>query len=435
MRVSVFGLGYVGSVTAVCMADLGHDVVGVDIHGPKVERMREGRSPVREPGLDEKLQAVLDDGRLQLTMDSSRAVGATECSLVAVGTPSGKRGSADLSAVQRCVESIATALEERPSSERHSIVIRSTVPPGTTGQLLDLAADVSGRTRGESLLGGMNPEFLREGSAIEDFYDPEVIVLGAEEDPSHDVMQRLYGDIEAETVQVGLREAEIVKYVNNAFHALKVAFANEIGRLSDVCGVDGAKVMDIVCRDRKLNISTAYLRPGFAFGGSCLPKDLRALVHIAQAQNVKLPLIASVSGSNDQHIQGAISRLVGRNPKRIGLLGAAFKSGTDDVRESAALRLARGLLDRGIEVRIHDANVRPASLLGASRRYLLEILPEWQEVFVDSVADAVDGADLVVFTTEEEVHRRRLESIDSDAPVVDLSQPGHVADRGADTEG
>lgn len=290
---------------------------------------------------------------------------------------------------------------------------------------MNLAAEVSGRTRADTLLGGMNPEFLREGNAVEDFFDPEIVVLGARDDASHDVMERLYAGVDADPIRVDTREAELVKYVNNAFHGLKVAFANEVGRLSDALGIDGGQVMDILCRDRKLNISDAYLRPGFAFGGSCLPKDLRAFENMADRVEVDLPVVQSILGSNDRHIERALARVLAHEPDRLAILGAAFKAGTDDVRESPALRLARALLDRGHQVSIHDVNVEPSEQLGASRRYLLEILPEWKDVFAESVEAAVSGADLVVLTTNEGAHRERLRKLGNELPVLDLSSSDH----------
>jgi GDP-mannose 6-dehydrogenase len=401
MHISVFGLGYVGSVTAACLAELGHTVIGVDIHAPKVKALRAGRPPVNEPQLDALVQRHVASGRLRVTMDTAEAVAASTCSLVTVGTPSGDDGRADLSAVERCVESIAAALEDRPDAPPHAVVVRSTVPPGTTRRLLRWMARRTGRTLGQTLLGGMNPEFLREGVAISDFFAPSVVVCGADDPASHDVLRRLYDGIDASYVAAATAEAEMVKYANNAFHALKIAFANEVGRLADAFEVDGARVMDVLCLDEKLNISPHYLRPGFAYGGSCLPKDLRSIRYMAREHTVDLPLLASVGPSNDAHIDRAAAQILAHAPERVGLLGMAFKPGTDDLRESPSLHLVRRLRAEGIDVRMYDRHVRTGDLLGANRRYLEDLVPAWDGLVVESAEAAIAFGDVVVVTNNE----------------------------------
>ena len=420
MKVSVFGLGYVGSVTAVCLAELGHDVIGVDIHAPKVDAMQHGRPPVQESQLQPLLEKHLEAGRLHVTMDSAYAVKSTTCSVVAVGTPSSQDGSVDLSAVERCVESIALALGDAADKPEHTIIIRSTVPPGTANRMLDLAARLSDRTVGESILGGMNPEFLREGVAVEDFFAPSVIVLGADDEASLAVMRGLYEGVEAERVALPTRTAEMVKYTNNAFHALKIAFANEIGRVAEACGVDGDLVMDVLCRDDKLNISAKYLRPGFAYGGSCLPKDLRGINHLATQHAVEAPLLRAVPESNDRHIDRAVDRVLAQKPKQVGVLGITFKPGTDDVRESAALHLVQRLRARGVDVRMFDTNVDRKHLLGANRRYIEAILPEWQDVTVESAEALFSFADVLVLTSGEPAHVELAQTLGKGTSVVDL---------------
>ncbi len=421
MKISVFGLGYVGSVTSVCLAELGHEVVGVDIHAPKVAAMREGKSPVMEPHLEEMLTRNLAEGRLTVTMDAAEAVARTTCSLVAVGTPSSPDGDVDLTAVERCVESIALTLREQPEKPVHTIIIRSTVPPGTTGRILALAARLSGRRSGEGLLGGMNPEFLREGVAVEDFFAPSLIVLGADDDASLEVMRAIYDGVEARVITVPSRASELLKYANNAFHGLKIAFANEIGRLADGYGVDGRMVMEVLCMDDKLNISTKYLRPGFAYGGSCLPKDLRALKHLAAQEGVAVPLLEAVQTSNDRHIEEAMHRILAYTPARVGMLGITFKAGTDDVRESPALRLAQLLAEQGVDVRMYDVNVDHKMLLGANRRYIEELVPAWQDMLMSSPDALLDGADVLVVTTDEPAHTDILDRWNGRIPVLKLS--------------
>jgi GDP-mannose 6-dehydrogenase len=418
MKVSVFGLGYVGAVTAACLAEIGHHVIGVDIHTPKIDAIQQGQAPVDEPGLDDLLERHQREGRLEVMTDGAEAVQSTECSLIAVGTPTREETGVDLSALERCIESIATALTHKDESREHAIFVRSTVPPGTTQRLLGMAADLSGRKLGETLHGGMNPEFLRESSAIDDFFDPTVVVLGADHERSHDILRSLYEGVEAKYVEVPTPVAEIIKYTNNAFHALKIAFANEVGRLAASYDIDGTEVMDVLCMDDNLNISAKYLRPGFAYGGSCLPKDLRALNHFADQQDVHNPVLDAVPASNDEHIRFAGRKIMARDPERVGILGISFKSGTDDVRESPALHLARFLSDRGVEVRMYDAGIGVKDLLGSNRRYIEAIVPEWKELVVSSADELVAFADVVVATNDDASYQNV--DVDGETALIEL---------------
>lgn len=423
MNIAVFGLGYVGSVTAVGMAELGHRVVGVDIHAPKVEAMRRGVPPVLEPGLPGLLRKNLKADRLRVTGDAVTGIEEAEAVLIAVGTPSRSDGSVNLEAVQRCVESVATVLAERDDDEPFSLIIRSTVPPGTTERMLQLAAEVSGRTLGDTLQGGMNPEFLREGVAVSDFFEPNLVVLGAYDAASAATMQHLYQGLGGRTVTVDTHTAELVKYANNAFHALKISFANEIGRLADPLGVDGKEVMDVLCMDDKLNISSKYLRPGFAYGGSCLPKDLRALVAMAHDSETDVPLLTAIGTSNERHIDAAVTSILEQRPSAVGVLGIAFKPGTDDVRESPALHLVRQLREQGVEVKMFDAHVDHKTLLGSNRRYIDELLPGWQEHLADSLEDLINSTDVLAVINNEEVYHDALGAhLESNGTtVIDLS--------------
>ena len=419
MRISVFGLGYVGSVTAACLAKLGHDVMGVDIHPAKVEAMAAGQPPVLEEGLDSILGEVLSSGRLTVTTDTIAAIEASEMSIIAVGTPSSSTGAVDLRSVQRCVESIAGVL--RHTSDRHCIVIRSTVPPGTTDRMLGLAAELSGRDVGNSLLGGMNPESLREGSAVEDFFQPAVVVIGASDRHSSRTIAGIYGGLEnPEFAHMTPREAELVKYTNNAFHAVKVTFANEIDRIAESFGVDAGKVMEVVRADRKLNISEKYLRPGFAFGGSCLPKDVRAINRLADINGVKAPMLESLLRSNTYHVNAAMAKVNLSGPRRVGLLGLTFKPKTDDVRESPALALAAMLLEGGYDLLVHDCNFRPEELIGASRSFIQDEFPDLGRYWKVTAEEVVLESDLVIVANPEEAYLDALE--DADVEVLDLSK-------------
>ncbi len=423
MRVSVFGLGYVGSVTAACLAHSGHTVIGVDIHPAKVQAMAGGRAPVKEPKLNEMIADAIASGKLTVTTDTVSAIEESEISLIAVGTPSSKSGAVDLRSLQRCVESISGVL--RTKAERHCIVIRSTVPPGTTEKMLRLAESISGRVLGDNLLGAMNPEFLREGNAVDDFFAPELVVIGCTDDESGRVVRELYdGVVEAQIEPVLLREAELMKYVNNAFHALKVTFANEIDRISERLEIDSLRVMDLLCADRKLNISAKYLRPGFAFGGSCLPKDVRAINRIADICAVQTPLLESLMRSNQYHIRQGFEKVLSVNAKRVGILGLTFKSNTDDIRESPALDLAVMLLESGFQLSVYDCNFEPQELIGSSRAYLDEVLPDFDQYWESSARDTVEKADFVFLVNPEPEYLQALkESAVSFADLCKSSAP------------
>lgn len=421
MNISVFGLGYVGSVVAACMAELGHTVVGVDIHPAKVEAMRQGLPPVKEVGLGSLVARNQEAGRLHVTTDTIEAVMLTDVSLIAVGTPSRPNGSVDLAAVERCIESIAAVLQHKPGP--HTVIIRSTVPPGTSERLLALGAKLSGRRLGADLLGGMNPEFLREGNAVADFFEPELIILGADDEQSAAVMREMYAGIEGAKVRhVSMRLAEFMKYASNTFHALKVAFANEIGRVGEALGVDGGEAMALVCDDKKLNISSKYLNPGFAFGGSCLPKDVRAVNRLAYEHDVPVPLLASLLPSNQMHILQALKQVEHSGARRIGLLGLTFKAQTDDLRESPALALASMLRDAGYQLSLHDCNFHPSQLIGASRVYLERTLPEIERYWHDEACTVVDASDLVLIANDETAYRRALAN--AQVTVLDLCRCG-----------
>ncbi|QNP68135.1 nucleotide sugar dehydrogenase [Streptomyces roseirectus] len=397
MRVSVFGLGYVGCVSAACLAGMGHEVVGVDVSQVKVDLVNAGRAPVVEERIGELVAEGVRGGRLRATRDVREAIAASEVSLVCVGTPSEPNGSLCTTYLERVTEQIGAALAERGG--RHTVVFRSTMLPGTCLNLLVplLEKHVSGVDVGVAV----NPEFLREGTSVRDFFDPPKTVIGELDAASGDVVAKLYEGLPGDVFRVPVPTAEAIKYADNAFHGLKIGFANEFGAVCRALGVDSHQVMDVFLADRKLNISPAYLRPGFAFGGSCLPKDLRSLVHAAHRADVSVPILAHVLPSNADHLQRAVELVERTGKRRVGLFGLSFKPGTDDLRESPLVELAEKLFGKGYDLRIHDANVSLSRLLGANREYIETRLPHLAQLLADSVEEVLDHAEVVLVGTRD----------------------------------
>ncbi len=419
MRISVFGLGYVGTVSAACLTELGHSVIGVDISEPKVAMMGEGKSPVLEKGLGEMISKGVRDGRLQATTDARRAVFESDLSLICVGTPSAENGSLSTQAIEGVMGEVGSALGEKEG--RHTIVLRSTVLPGTCRSLvLPLLCESSGLPHTGFGL-GYNPEFLREGSSVDDFFHPPKTVIGSLSEEDGMLIQGLYTTLPGPVFPTSIEVAEMIKYVDNPFHALKVAFANEIGALCRSLSVDAHEVIDIFLKDEKLNISPAYLRPGFAFGGSCLPKDLRALLYCAKTRDVDLPLLSSVLSSNELHLQRGLAMVLKTGAKRIGLVGLSFKSGTDDLRESPYVRLAEALIGKGKNLRILDSHVSLARLTGANRRYIESEIPHIAELLVDSLGELTEFAEVVVLTRDGERERKLLSELGKNQIAIDLA--------------
>jgi GDP-mannose 6-dehydrogenase len=395
MRVSVFGLGYVGCVSAASLADEGHDVIGVDVVVDKVAAVNEGRSPIVEPGLDEVLQRGVQSGRLRATTCTEDAVHATDLSLICVGTPSRKNGSLDLAYLTRVCEEIGRVLRDK--DEYHVVVVRSTVLPGTThNTVIPTLENASGKKYGQHFGVSVNPEFLREGTALRDFKHPPLTLVGHNHAADAAPTTALYQNIEAPLFSASIRVAEMIKYTSNAWHAVKVVFANEIGNLCKRVGVDSHEVMDIFCQDEKLNLSPYYLKPGFAFGGSCLPKDVRALQYRAKELDLELPMIGAVLDSNRMQVQHAIDRIIDTGKKKIGLLGFSFKAGTDDLRESPMVILAEALLGKGYQLCIYDRNVSLARLVGANKQYINEQIPHLSQHLCDSIDEVIDTSEVVV---------------------------------------
>jgi GDP-mannose 6-dehydrogenase len=419
MKVAVVGLGYVGTVTAACLADNGHSVWGVDVDSAKVDELRAGRSPVAEPGLDSIVAKTVAAGMLHATTSSREAIAGAEVSLVCVGTPSTARGAADLSYIRRAVGDIVAALREsEPLPGPHSVIIRSTVPPGTVRDVV-VPAIAAGLGDSAPLVGaGMCPEFLREGSGVSDFFAPPMIVLGTSDPHVADAVTRLFSFLRQPLRVVDVGVAEALKYACNAFHATKVSFTNEISRLFRLLGVDSREVMSLFCEDRVLNISASYLRPGYAFGGSCLPKDLRSLLHLARVSGADMPLLAGTLATNELVINEVVDRVVACDSRKVALLGLSFKADTDDLRESPNVELAERLIGKGFDVQIYDQFVNPARLMGANRRYVESKLPHLRRLLALEPEEALRGADVAVVST-------------SDPTVVDAllkEPPRHVID-------
>jgi GDP-mannose 6-dehydrogenase len=419
MKVSVFGLGYVGSVSAASFAADGHTVVGVDVAPAKVASLNEGRSPIVEKGLDEIIRDTTASGRLRATTSTAEAVAETDLSLICVGTPSRKNGSLDLTYLERVAEQIGEALRDK--DDYHVVVVRSTVLPGTTHDVVIPALErTSGRKYGTGFGVSVNPEFLREGTAIHDFRNPPLTLVGHNYRSDAEPTQALYSKVEAPMVTTTIRTAEMIKYASNTWHALKVTFANEVGNLCKRLKIDSHEVMDIFCRDEKLNLSSYYMKPGFAFGGSCLPKDVRAMQYRAKEVDLEMPVIQAILGSNQMQIQHAIDEIVDTGKKRIGLLGFSFKAGTDDLRESPIVILAEALLGKGYQLCIYDRNVSIARLVGANKDYINKQIPHLSSLLTENIDEVLDKSDVIVVGNAAPEFSEALLRTRPDQIVLDL---------------
>jgi GDP-mannose 6-dehydrogenase len=419
MRISVLGLGYVGAVTSGCLSALGHSVIGVDQAKSKVELINAGQAPVVEKGLDEMIADAVKGGRLRATQDAHEAILASDLSLICVGTPSRRNGNLDTNSLTSVCEEIGVALREKPS--RHSVVIRSTVLPGTIRNiLLPLLEDRSGKKAGIDFGVGSNPEFLREGTALEDFNSPPKTVIGILDDETGDQIESLYRAINAPIIRTSIEVAEMVKYSDNAWHALKVAFANEIGLICKGLDLDSHRVMDIFCQDSKLNLSAYYLKPGFSFGGSCLPKDVRALVHKARSLDLDVSVLGAIMPSNEKITGRGLEMILQRGKHPVSIMGMSFKAGTDDLRESPILELAERLIGKGYDVRIFDRNVHLSSLIGANKDYLFRMIPHISSLLVGSIDEALSHGTIIVIGNGDAEFRAIVPRIRSDQFVVDF---------------
>lgn len=401
MNISIFGLGYVGAVSLACLARDGHRVVGVDIDRAKLDLIAAGKTPVVEEGMVDLMAQVVGSGRVSVSQNVGEALHATELSLICVGTPSAPNGSQDQGALLRVAKEMGIAL--RSKTQPHVFVFRSTVVPGTVEELLlPLLEQESGKKEGVDFHVCFQPEFLREGTSIRDYDKPPFTIVGSRSEPAVEALRRLFGHLPCEFRTTSIRAAETVKYCCNNFHALKITFANETARLCEALGVDPFAVMDLVCQDTQLNISKAYLKPGFAFGGSCLPKDLRATMHLAKTRDVELPMLGSILHSNRAHIDLAISKVLASGARRIGMLGLSFKPGTDDLRESPLVTVAEHLIGKGMNLLVYDPEVHLSSLLGANRRFIEQHLPHIGQLLRPDVGQVIDHAEIVIVGMQDQ---------------------------------
>jgi len=419
MRISILGLGYVGAVCTACLAARGHSVIGVDVAQVKIDLINQGKSPIVEPGLELLLSDGLTKGLIRGTTEFYQAVLDTDISMICVGTPSKRNGDLDLAYVETVCRDLAMAIKDKASY--HTVVVRSTVLPGTVKNVIQpMLEKFSGKKAGEDFGLAMNPEFLRESTAIKDYDAPPMTVIGEFDKKSGDVLEALYKEIDAPIIRKPIEVAELIKYTCNVLHAAKVSFANEIGNVAKAVGVDGREVMDVVCQDKVLNISSYYMRPGFAFGGSCLPKDVRALNYKASQLDVALPFISSIMDSNANQVQNAIGMVVNSGCRKVAMLGLSFKAGTDDLRESPLVELAEQLLGKGFELSIYDRNVEYARVHGANKEYINSKIPHLSSLLKPDFQEVIDSAELVIIGNNDDLFRSIIENMPDNKKVIDL---------------
>ncbi len=419
MKISIFGLGYVGAVSAGCLAQDGNTVVGVDPYQPKIDLINSGKTPVIEKDIGEIIEKAVADNLLSATTDVKQAVFETEISLICVGTPSQLNGSLDLKYVRKVCEEIGEAIKLK--DDFHVVVARSTMLPGTMMNLvIPTLEEYSGKKAGVDFGVCNNPEFLRESTAVYDYYNPPKTVIGETDNRAGEMLASLYADMDAPMVRTSVETAELVKYTDNVWHALKVSFANEIGNIAKAVGIDGHEVMEIFCKDTKLNLSSYYMKPGFAFGGSCLPKDVRALTYKARSLDLTTPVLNSIIPSNENQIEKGLSMITQKGSKKIGILGFSFKAGTDDLRESPLVEVIERLLGKGYDIRLYDRNVKIASLVGANKDYILNAIPHISKLMVDSIGEVLEHADTIVIGNGAEEFATVPEQLKDGQVVVDL---------------
>jgi GDP-mannose 6-dehydrogenase len=419
VRISVFGLGYVGAVTAACLAQRGHEVIGVDVREEKVGLINQGRSPIVEKGIDALIREQHRSGRLSATTDAQGAVRRTDLSIICVGTPSSPTGEIETVHVEAVARDIGAALAAKPGY--HVVVLRSTVLPGITRkQLVPILERTSGKAAGKDFGVCFNPEFLREASAIADFNKPPKTVIGELDARSGDVLVDLYTDLPAPVFRTTIETAEMVKYADNAWHALKISYANEIGALCKAISVDSHELMGIFCQDTKLNLSPYYLKPGFAYGGSCLPKDLRAVVAMARALKFRTPVLEAILPSNDAHLERALQVVRSTGARKVGVLGVTFKPGTDDVRESPSVRLIAALRAEGVDVVVHDENLLLSRIMGDNRQFLLDRIPDFETLVASDLDTLANMVDVLVVTQNTPAYRHLARGQRKGTIVIDL---------------
>lgn len=434
MKIAVLGLGYVGCVSATCFAKEGHEVMGVDVIRDKVDIINSGKSPIVEPGLEEYLSEAVGAGRLRASCSVEEALSWADVALICVGTPSERNGDIRLDYVYRVAAEIGRAI--RGVKHYQVFVIRSTVLPGTLNHCLEIIAEESGKKIGKDFGGCSNPEFLREGTALKDFYDPPYTIIGEFDRRSGDQLAEIYRSINAPLIRTEVKVAEMVKYANNVFHAVKVVFGNEIGTICKAEGIDSHKLMEIFCKDDKLNLSSYYLKPGFAFGGSCLPKDVRAITYRGRKRDLNLPLLNSLIPSNENHLNRGIEMVLSKGKKRVGILGLSFKGNTDDLRESPMVNVVETLLGKGYDLRIYDKNVHLARLFGANKDYINKKIPHISRLMVGSAEELLAHSQLLIIGNKNKEFLEIIKRAGSGCQVVDFVRLfSDLSEAGGDYEG
>ena len=404
MNISIFGLGYVGCVGAACLAKLGHKVIGVDVNENKVRLINEGKPTIIEEGIAELCAEAHAAGRMSATTDVHEAVHQTDVSFIVVGTPSSKEGHLNLNYIYKVAEQIGAALSDKPANKdglRHIVAIRSTVLPGTNERVGKIIEEASGLKRGVDFTIVSNPEFLREGTSVKDYFNPPLTLVGTDMPEAEAVFREIYKGIDAEFICTDIRVAEMMKYVNNTYHALKIVFGNEVGNICKELNIDSHKVMEIFCKDKQLNISPYYFKPGFAYGGSCLPKDMKALKTLAHDHYVEVPVIEAIGESNELQKKRAVQLIMAQGQRKVGILGLSFKSGTDDLRCSPIVDVVESLLGKGFEIRIYDKNVKVSELTGTNKDFIMAKIPHLQHFVTDNLDTVCSESDVLVVTNKE----------------------------------
>ena len=399
MRISIFGMGYVGCVGSACCAKLGHHVIGVDVSEHKVELINSGRPTIIEKDIEELVRKAHEEGALEATTDVDYAVKNSEISFIAVGTPSSKEGHLNLNYIYRVAEQIGAAIKDK--GDFHIVAIRSTVLPGTNQRIGEIIEEISGKKRDEAFTVVSNPEFLREGTAVHDYLNPPLTLVGADNELAVEKMRELYRDIPGEFIATDIKVAEMMKYINNTYHALKIVFGNEVGNICKALDVDSHKVMEIFCKDKQLNISPYYFKPGFAYGGSCLPKDSKALRTLARDYYVDVPVINAIEESNEIQKRNAVNLIMEKGKRKVGILGLSFKAGTDDLRCSPIVDVVESLLGKGFELRIYDKNVKLSEITGTNKDFIMAKIPHLQHFVYDDLDKVVTESDVLVVTNKE----------------------------------
>ena len=432
MKISIFGLGYVGCVSAACLAHLGHDIVGIDVIENKVNLINEGRPTIVERHIQKYVKEAVENGKLTATQDILKAVQSTDVSMIAVGTPSTDRGHLDLSHVYHVAQHIGESIKDKDGC--HIIALRSTVLPGTNEEVGKIIAEVSGKTRNVDFTVVSNPEFLREGTAVDDYFNPPLTLIGTDHDIAKEKMLEIYKDIPGEKVVTDIRVAEIMKYVNNTFHALKIVFGNEVGNICKALEIDSHEVMKIFCMDKQLNISPYYFKPGFAYGGSCLPKDTEAFTALARENHVGAPVISKIRQSNELQIETAIKMILAKNVREVGILGLSFKAGTDDLRNSPIVEVVERLLGKGFGLKIYDKNVKISELTGTNKDFIHAKIPHLQEFITDDLDSVMKSCELIVVTNPEEEFKSILDNYPNKT-IIDLVRLWKTVDYDGTYEG